>query len=730
MTPHTSPFGSPPADSQLAIDALLRPTAIAVVGASGREGNPFARPLQYLTDFGFEGAIYPINPNYERLMGLECYPDLESLPGPIALALLLIPADDVLRQIPKVAAAGARAAVVFASGFAEVADGGPEKQAELVRVAHEHGLRLIGPNCQGVLNVGTNMAATFTPALDGSLPLHGNIAYVGQSGAVGGSILSLARERGMGIAAWVSTGNQADLRPDELGTWLIEQPDVEVLTFYFESAPDPAAFAHLARRANELGKHIVVLQSGTSDAGARAALSHTGAILGSNAAFETVCDEYGVMRADDLEEFVTIAHAFSVLPSCVTRRVGIVTTSGGAGSLAADQLESMGLSVNELGPSTQAKLAVRVPAFGTVANPVDVTAQMFRSSETEEFGAVCTELAAASEIDAVVIILTLVTGEFAERMAHELVGVWRRSNKPVLLVWLASTEQTAAAREIVRSAGFPVLDSPRMAAVVLDALGRAPRRRDERVAAAVTDELLQAIDQLAGNVVTESGAGALLRAAGVATPWSMVATTAAAASNAAQQQGGPLVMKIQSESVLHKTELGGVRLDVAADQVAMVFEELSAAFADYPDASIMLQKQVEPGPELIVGITASALGLAPLITVGIGGTATELYADTVTRLSPVTADEAEQMVMSLVAAPLLTGFRGQPAYPIRPIAEAIERLSNVGVLLGDRLVDLEINPLRLTNDGPIALDALLTLQTPPPLDSNRRDTNESMSASA
>jgi len=718
--------GSTEPDGQSAIDALLRPAAIAIVGASGRENNPFARPLQYLTEFGFTGEIYPINPNYETLKGLTCYPDLESLPGPIDLALLLVPADEAMRQIPRVAVAGARAAVVFASGFAEVPDGGAEKQAELVRVAHEHGLRLIGPNCQGVVNVGSQMAATFTPALDGALPRPGNIAYVGQSGAVGGSVLSFARERGMGIAAWVSTGNQADLRPDEIGSWLIEQPDVDVLTFYFEGAPDPAAFAALAQRATELGKRIVVLQSGTSAAGARAALSHTGAILGSNATFETVCDEYGVTRADDLEEFVTIAHAFSALPPCASGRIGIVTTSGGAGSLAADQLEALGLSVNELEPATQASLAERVPAFGTVANPIDVTAQMFRSSETDEFGAVCTELVAAPEVDAVVIILTLVTGEFAERMARELVGVWRTSDKPVLLVWLASTSQTAAAREIIQSAGYPVLESPRMAAVVLDALRRTPRRNRDRDAPGAADELVAAIEQLAGPVVTESGATALLRAAGVTTPWSVIPATAAAALAAARQQGGRLVMKIQSASVLHKTELGGVRLGVTPDQVTAVFEELETAFAAHDDATIMLQQQVEPGPELIVGITASAPGLAPLITVGIGGTTTELYADTATRLAPVTVDEAEEMMLSLAGAPLVTGFRGQKAFPLRPIAEAIERLSIVGILLGGRRVNHKINPLRITSDGPIALDALIIIEEISLPDTPRSATQETV----
>lgn len=706
--PTPSPGNTEP-DGQAAIDALLRPGAIAVVGASGRDNNPFARPLQYLTEFGYAGEIYPINPNYETLRGLPCYPDLESLPGPIDLALLLVPADEALRQLPRVAAAGARSAVVFASGFAEVPDGGAEKQAELVRVAHEHGLRLIGPNCQGVVNVGADMAATFTPALDGSLPRRGNIAYVGQSGAVGGSILSFARERGMGIAAWVSTGNQADLRPDELGSWLIEQPDVDVLTFYFEGAPSPAAFARLAQRASELGKRIVVLQSGTSSAGARAALSHTGAILGSNAAFEAVCDEYGVTRAKDLEEFVTIAHAFSALPACADGRIGIVTTSGGAGSLAADQLEALGLSVDELQPETQALLAQRVPAFGTVANPIDVTAQMFRSTETGDFGTVCTDLVAADEVDAVVIILTLVTGEFAERMADELVRVWQSSHKPVLLVWLASSSQTTGARAIIQTAGFPVLESPRMAAVVLDALRDRPRSPGKRTALEAPDELRDAVAELAGPVVTESGAAAVLRAAGVPTPMSVVPTNATDAAAVATRQGGPVVMKIQSSSILHKTELGGVRLGVEPEAVAAVFTELEQAFAEYDDATVLLQQQVASGPELIVGITASAPGLPPLVTVGLGGTTTELYADTATRLGPVNADQAEEMVRSLVGAPLFTGFRGQPAYPLRPIAEVIERLSIIGGLLGDRLVDLEVNPLRVTSDGPIALDALITI---------------------
>jgi acyl-CoA synthetase (NDP forming) len=730
-----TPSGSavPRAGSPLA--ALFEPRAIAILGASGREGNPFARPLEFLFEYGFDGTVYPVNPGYPSLRGVPCFPSLEALPEPVDLVLMMVSAEETVRQLPAVGRAGAAAAIVFASGFAETGPAGQRLQDDLVATARAAGVRLLGPNCQGVVSVHHRMAATFTAAVESGLPPDGNVAYVGQSGAVGGSILSLARERGLGIASWASTGNQADLDALEIGRHLIEDERIDVLAMYLESTVDGARYGELARRAQELGASVLVLQSGLSAAGRRAAVSHTGAIIGGNAAFRAMSHELGVVEADDVEDFLATAHALSVLPRARGRRVGIVTTSGGAGSLAADQAEHAGLTVDPLTEQTQQALSAVVPDFGAVANPVDVTAQLFRSGRSDAFVEVCELVLSDPTVDVVLVALTMVTGVMATQMADDLAAVWRTAEKPVLVVWLAAREQTVAARATLRDQGWPVLDSPQTAMRVLRALATTPAagsRSDggRGTSRAPQPEVQSALDALEGPVVTEAAGERLLTALDVARPQQRLLRSAEEAAEAGRRLTGSLVLKIQSPTVLHKTERGGVRLDVAPEDVSAVYDQLVESFSHDQVEGVLVQQLVGPGPELIVGVTNTEPTFPPLVTVGVGGIATELYRDTVTRLAPVDEREALEMLSELRAAPLLTGMRGMPGTDLGPAAAAIARLSGVADLLGPRLEELEVNPLRLADGGrtAVALDFLLRLAdlpsdspVAPALDTDRED---------
>lgn len=714
-----------------ALAALFEPRAIAVLGASGREGNPFARPLEFLLEHGFDGDVYPVNPGYASLRGLPCYASLDVLPQPVDLVLMLVSAAEARRQLPAVAAAGASAAVVFASGFAETGPEGQRLQDELVATARAAGVRLLGPNCQGVVSVRHRMAATFTAAVESGLPRDGNVAYLGQSGAVGGSILSLARERGLGIASWASTGNQADLDALEIGRYLIEDERIDVLTMYLESTVDGVRYGELARRAQELGTSVLVLQSALSAAGRRAAVSHTGAIIGDNAAFRAMSRELGVVEADDVEDFMAMAQALSALPRARGRRVGIVTTSGGAGSLAADQAEQVGLEVEPLTEETQRALSALVPDFGAVANPVDVTAQLFRSGRSDAFVEVCHLVLADPTVDAVLVALTMVTGEMATQMAADLAAVWRTAQKPVLVVWLAAREQTTEARVMLRDEGWPVLDSPQTAMRVFRALATPPAAPATACAASGPDlALVSALADLEGPVVTESEGARALEALGVVQPEHRLVRSCHEAEEAGRAFADRLVMKIQSPAVLHKTERGGVRLAVEPEDASRVYDELAGAFADDLLEGVLVQRHLGPGPELIVGVTNTEPSFPPLVTVGIGGIATELYRDTVTRLAPVDEEQARAMLHELRAAPLLTGMRGMPGVDLTAAATAIARLSGVAPVLGPRLLELEVNPLRLVDQGQqaVALDFFLRLAGPPsdspvapPPDTDRED---------
>lgn len=466
-----------PVSDRPGLDRLFHPKSVAIVGASGRVDNPFARPLHYLRRYGFAGDVFPVNPNYEELAGLPCYPSLDEVPAPVDLVLSMVPAANTIDLVRECGRLGVGAIVVFASGFAESGEEGRARQDELAAVAAQCGVRVIGPNCQGLVYVPNNLVATFTAAAGPGLPVASGIAYVGQSGAVGGSILDLARETGMGLSAWVSTGNQADTDLVEVGAHLIEDPEIQVLMLYLESVTDGAAYERLARRARRLGKHLVVLRSGRSTSGRRAVASHTGAMLPPDIGFDLVSVQEGAVIVDDVDELLRIAFALRAVPLPQGKRVAIVTTSGGAGSLAADQLEGRGMVIGELSEPTQRELASLIPDFGATANPVDVTAQLFSRGE-HAFRDVCLAVGRDRDVDTIVILLTMVVGDAGTRLATDIAELADMLGKPVLVTWLAGEQQTVEGRRVYRDHGLPVYASVGDAAHTAAALARRARAGD------------------------------------------------------------------------------------------------------------------------------------------------------------------------------------------------------------------------------------------------------------
>ena len=693
-----------------ALDALFHPRAVAVVGASGRVGNPFARPLEYLTSFGYEGSVFPVNPGYEQLGGIACYPSLAAIPKKIDLALMLVPAKAAVDLMPDVAAAGARAAVVFASGFGEAGEEGQQLQRDLVSCAREHGVRLIGPNCQGVLSTTKNMFGTFTAALEDGPIASGSLAYVGQSGAVGGSILSLANERGIGISSWASTGNQADLDSVTLGRYLIDQDDTSALAMYLESATDDRAFLDLAARAAELRKPLIVLRSAISAAGARAAASHTGAIIGDSAAFDATVRDYRLIEARDIDELIDFGHVNTALSPMHGRRIGVITTSGGAGSLAADLLDAADLLVEEFAEASQKDLADVVPGFGSVENPVDVTAQIFRSGEADGFIEVCRRVEILDEVDGLLVAITLVTGELATRTAEALATLVAQSDKPIVIAWAASHEQTTGARAHLRAVGLPVYDSVGAAARALASLRRTPIRTPITSSPHWGGDARLLVEGL-GELVTEAGGRQLLNLAGIPLPRAALVEDRDAATKIASEFAEPVVLKIQSEHVLHKSDVGGVLVSIRPDQIADTVVGLLDRFAHCAPEGVLVEEMAPEGLELILGVTASDSGL-PLVTVGLGGTATELFRDTATTFAPIGVDRARELILQTRSSALLTGFRGEAPYDLNALAQTVSRVSELAVAIGPRLRELEINPLRVSRDPErpvLALDFLLRL---------------------
>lgn len=696
---------------------VLHPRSVAVVGASGRPHSLGALTLDNLLRFGFPGQIHPVNPRYDELAGRRCFPSITDIPGPVDLVLVLTPAastPDVITQCIDVGAAGA---VIFSSGFAELGEQGRLQQEQLAQTARDSGLRLLGPNCQGFLHQSSGLVATFSAAVRAGVHASSGVAYVGQSGAVGGSFLALARERGIGLASWVSTGNESDITATEVAVELIEEDEVHTLAMYMEAIPNGRDWQRLLTRAVELDKQVVVLRSGRSPAGRAAATSHTGAMIGPDSAFTLLCEQYGALEVDDLSTLLDTVVALAPARRMSGPGVAVVTSSGGAGGLAADQLDAAGLRMAVLAPDTRQDLAELIPTYGSTDNPVDVTAQLF-TQEGADFGAVLSRTLADDAVDGALVTLTQVVDDRAADVATAIVAATSETTKPVGVVWLAATEQTHEARRILRGAGVPIFDDMTHAAGALARLRRRSLPRPLVQHPSPPDGARRRLTFLLGEaarsgawLLSEWQGGAALDALGIARPEGLLVTDAQEAEAAARRFDGPVVLKLQSPNILHKTEIGAVRVGVAADDAAVVFEEISAKVrAARPDAGIdgvLVQAMAAPGVELVIGVQGAQDRYPPVVTVGLGGVTTELYADVVSTLAPISAEDARSLLRRLRGWPLLDGYRGRPRLDVDAAAHAVAALSQAAVALGPQLVELEVNPLIVHEAGATAVDLIL-----------------------
>jgi acyl-CoA synthetase (NDP forming) len=700
------------------VDALFRPESIAIVGASENIDRISGRLLYYLERHGYANPIYPINPRRDEVRGLTCYPSLLDVPGPIDLVLIMLAAEqcvDVIRQAGRV---GAKAAVVYASGFAETGREGESLQEQLSVTAREEGVRVLGPNCQGVINLAEGVAASFTRSLDLTPLRVGSVAYLGQSGALGGSVLNLAQERGMGLSAWASTGNQADLDILDLAEVLVEDQRTQVFAVYLETLPDGERYRLLARKIRQAGKYLVVLRSGRSAAGQRAVASHTGAMLSPGVAFELASKREGAILVDDVDELIDTAFMLSANPMPEGKRVGIVTSSGGAGILAADRCEMSGLEVPELPVEVQDRLEALIPPFGALTNPVDVTAQLFSeidSGRPELFHEVC--LAVGEAVDILIVTLTMLTGDSARRLAEDLVAVGQPLNKPLLIAWLVGDKLGEPAKAVLAKAGLPVFSSPGAA---VSTIAKLVGRRTRMDSAGLRYESKNPVDLaplLTRPLILEGEGMDVLKALDIPYPPGRMVTSVEEATAVARELSDSLVLKVQSPDLLHKTDAGGIRLGVTPKDAPRVYEELVSHVASVaPHATvhgILVQAMAPPGgQELILGMTQDPV-FGPLLTLGFGGVGTEIYRDVASEVLPLSRTSAYNLLESLAGAPLLKGFRGRPPADIEALVDAVCRVADAIGASGDRIEEFEINPILVYPEGEGMLAVDLLIRTTP-----------------
>ncbi|MBR0704703.1 acetate--CoA ligase family protein [Bradyrhizobium diazoefficiens] len=686
------------------LDSFFAPASIALIGASRDHEKIPGRLLSMLRKNEYPGKIYPVNPNYADIDGLACHKSIGEIGAPIDLAVIIIPARAVLPALEQCAAAGVRNAVIISSGFAEEGGDSAAMQDAIGALARRTGMRISGPNAEGFFSQVQRVAATFSPAVDVKpevVPLVATtkrIGIVAQSGGIGFAYYHRARALGVAVSYVVSSGNESDLGAGEFLDYMVRDASTDVILLFIEGIRDVDKFLAAARRAAEVKKPIIVTKVGRSGAGQRAAASHTASMAGWSAAYDAVFAKYGLIVSNDLDEALTIAAMLASNPLPRGDRVAVVTVSGGAGIWGADAVALQGLRVPELSEPIQAGIKALMPSYGTARNPIDVTAQGVTSGGLQKSVDLLT---VSDEVDAILVVLSLSSEVRKPFKDEELGPVLSAQHKPV--VFYSYTVPSDFARRELAKSGVVVLSGLTYVGTAMRQLVDYARFNLPKTADATRLPPRDLSAHLKAPVLSEADSKALLRAAGIALPDEVLVRDKSEIDQAVGRVGLPLAMKIQSRDIAHKSEIGGVRLNIATKGEAfLAFEALfDAARKHRPEADIqgvLVGPMAKRGVEIIVGtMLDETFGL--LVMVGLGGITTELFRDVVYRPAPVSAEEAGAMLASLKAAPLLNGFRGAAKADVAALSQLIADISVLAARHAKEIAEIELNPVLVHAEG-------------------------------
>ncbi|CAO3425932.1 acetate--CoA ligase family protein [Azospirillum doebereinerae] len=696
---------------------LFEASSVAVLGASDNRSKVGSRPITLLRKYGFAGRIYPINAKRDAIAGLRCYADLAALPEVPDVVVFAIPARDVPAAVADCAARGVAAVVVYTSGFGEIDEAGRAVEDELRRVARDSGMILCGPNCQGVANFHNGLVLNFTSALMGEPVPSGGIGLVTQSGLVGGLIVTDCLKRGLGIGYLASTGNEAGMTLADAIGHMARDPRVRVIAGYVEQVRDMAGFRRSVEEARRNGKPVVLLKVGRSPDAARAAASHTGSLAGAAELYDAAFAAMGVVVVDSLEELIDLTMAFATVRHLPRGpRVGVLTNSGGLGVFSADEVFRQDLELAAFAPATVERIAARLLDFGSAGNPVDISTQAY--TDIDAVAAHLGHIAADPAVDIVSVTFGL---QFlnAEPLAGHLIRMAGAIDKPLLVSWISSDE---AAAQRMQEAGVGIFSDParalRAARRLADfgALAGTPvpvakEGRDLRPGPLLAEALAAGVSE-----VGEARMLAALAEIGLPVPGMRRAAGPAEAAAAFAAMGcAAVVVKIDSPDIAHKSEVGGVRLDVrsAEEAGAVTAAMLDSVRTARPQARIdgvILAEMATGGVEAFIGVKRDPV-LGPFVAVGLGGIFVEILKDVVLRPAPVTVAEAEAMIGRLKALPILTGARGRPPLDVRALAEAVATVSRLAAACPE-LTELDLNPVLVRERGVVVLDALASVGRP------------------
>ena len=700
----------------MSLQSFFNPKSVAIIGASRQKGKVGYEILSNLVAGGYKGKIYPVNNKTPEIDGIKCYPDLASIGETPDLVIVIVPAQYVPSVMEECAKVKVKSVIVITAGFKEVGPEGKKLEEEVIATARRGGIRFIGPNCLGVISPPHKLNASF----GGDLPIPGSIGYISQSGALLAAILDLANANGMGFSSLISIGNKADVDELDLIKALGAQRDTKVIAGYLENITNGDEFV---REAEEISytKPILLMKSGSTAAGAKAASSHTGSLAGGDVAYESAFKRAGVIRCDSIKEQFDFAQAFANQPLPEGPNVAVLTNAGGPGIMAADAIEERGLTFAKLSEETMKKLAEKLPAAANVHNPVDVLGDALADRYEFALDLVLED----PNVHSVVLLLTPQAMTQAKETAEAVVKILKKKkvNKPVLACFLGASK-VAEGVAVLRQGRIPQYDSPESAVATLRVMVDHIRwrTRPKRVVRLFSVNRRKVESILERHLrqglldIGEAEAKEIIEAYGFATPKGSIATTAEQAANIAQQLGFPVVLKIWSPDILHKSDVGGVKVGLQSEQqVKDAFDLMMYRIPKKkPDAHILgvlVQEMVRTaGKEVIIGMHRDP-HFGPLMMFGMGGIMVEVLKDVAFYLAPLTSEEAKQMLVNTKTYHILKGVRGQEGVDIEAIAEGLQRVSQL-VTEFPEIKEMDINPYVVGTPGttPIAVDARISLE--------------------
>jgi len=695
------------------LNAILRPRSVAVIGASRSSEKIGYILVKNMLNSAFRGKIYPVNPSTDEILGLRCYGHIQQIPDEIDLAVIAIPAPLVLETVEECGEKGVKAIIVISAGFKETGIEGAVLERKLLEVCRKFGMRMQGPNCLGVINAYAPLNLTFAA----SMPRQGAIGFISQSGALGTAVLDWTLKEEIGFAAFVSLGNKADLDEIDFIEAMANEPHVGVILLYVESIEEGERFIRVAKQVMRK-KPIIVLKGGVSSSGAKAAGSHTGAMVGSITAYQTAFRQCGVLMLQSVEELFNVAYAFSTQPLPRNNSVAIVTNAGGPGILAADASEVSGVKLAVLSEETTRELSEKLPPSSSIHNPIDILGD----ARSDRYRLAVQAVLADPLVSSVLIILTPQAVTEGLETARAIVDLAKNRDKPVLAVFMGGVNVEEASRYL-RENSVPCFGFPEKAVRALGALTQyasfldRPESKPEvlyDVDKAAVRNIIDSVRQDSRVVLLAHEAADVMRAYGIHAPFARLATSVLEAERYSEEIGYPVVLKVTSPEILHKSDVGGIVLDVkSAEEASSAYSSILTRVSRYmPRAQVYgvtVGKMVDQGKELIIGVNRD-VQFGPLIMFGLGGIYINFLQDVSFRLAPLSLEEARDMVSETKAYFLLKGVRGEKPSDINAVLNTIIRVSQLVVDFPE-IVEMDINPLFVYEEGRgcIAIDVKITL---------------------